>query len=593
MNWRGACSPRWNAGTSRSTIPAATRSLTRRQGDSRASQPRRRLEVLPRLRSSHLLKHPLTRLGAGEGANTRAVAALERAVLRGPRPKAKSSGLTHALATFREELGKFRRGEQCDLHPSDPRVYLRDGELVDAAVLLEQFTAAIAPLENLSGAPRAFAELAARHCDVVTALSSNEHGQPAAFTGNDGVKLFEAFDDIARANADAGFVVAQADYAELFRIAIADRVARRPEVPNVRVRIYGPLEARLQNCRSRRPWRPGRGHLAAGDAAGSRGSAVPCAMRSASICRSGAFRCRHTISRRRSALTRSSSPIRPSSPVLQRWYRASSSGWPPSPAKHRWEQAREKGRTYLAWARALDHPAEIKRMDKPAPQAAARRAADSALGHGDRKLAARPLHHLCQAYSQTARARRRRPATGRCRPRHRHPRCAQRVHQDLCRGAAGRSRRGADRDRRQAFRHARRLSRGAGVLVATLPAHRALVRRLGDAAARLGQDAQGRNVGPDRDPAWRARVHAARARRPHRRACGRWPCHSRLQDRTGADREAGAHRRFAAAHARSRDPARRRISRYRRRCLGERARLCRAEGRRARRRRKGDQVQGG
>ena len=149
MNWRGACSPRWNAGTSRPTIPAVMRSLTRRQGDSRASRPRRRWEVLPRLRSSHLLKHPLTRLGAGEGANTRAVAALERAVLRGPRPKAKSSGLTHALATFREELGKFRRGEPCDLHPSDPRVYLRDGELVDAAVLLEQFTAAIAPLENL------------------------------------------------------------------------------------------------------------------------------------------------------------------------------------------------------------------------------------------------------------------------------------------------------------------------------------------------------------------------------------------------------------------------------------------------------------
>jgi ATP-dependent helicase/nuclease subunit B len=36
--------------------------------------------------------------------------------------------------------------------------------------------------------------------------------------------------------------------------------------------------------------------------------------------------------------------------------------------EHRWEQAREKGRTYLAWARALDHPTEIKRIDKPAPR---------------------------------------------------------------------------------------------------------------------------------------------------------------------------------------------------------------------------------
>src|SRR6478735_5794656 len=193
-----------------------------------------------------LLKHPLTRLGAPEGANTRAVAALERSVLRGPRPKPKSRGLARALATFREERGKFRRREESDLHPSDPRLYLSDGELVDAAALLEQFTAAIASLEILSSAPRSFVELAARHCDVVTALSRDERGQPAAFAGHDGVKLYEAFDDIASANADAGLVVAQADYAELFKIAIADRVVRRPEVPNVRVRIYGPLEARLQ-----------------------------------------------------------------------------------------------------------------------------------------------------------------------------------------------------------------------------------------------------------------------------------------------------------------------------------------------------------
>jgi ATP-dependent helicase/nuclease subunit B len=40
--------------------------------------------------------------------------------------------------------------------------------------------------------------------------------------------------------------VAPADYPELFHAAIADRVVRRPEA-NVRVRIFGPLEARLQN----------------------------------------------------------------------------------------------------------------------------------------------------------------------------------------------------------------------------------------------------------------------------------------------------------------------------------------------------------
>jgi len=41
--------------------------------------------------------------------------------------------------------------------------------------------------------------------------------------------------------------VAKADYAELFHAAIADRVVRRPEIDDVRVRIFGPLEARLQS----------------------------------------------------------------------------------------------------------------------------------------------------------------------------------------------------------------------------------------------------------------------------------------------------------------------------------------------------------
>ena len=37
----------------------------------------------------------------------------------------------------------------------------------------------------------------------------------------------------------------QSDYTELFHAAIADRVVRRPETRDVRIHIYGPLEARL------------------------------------------------------------------------------------------------------------------------------------------------------------------------------------------------------------------------------------------------------------------------------------------------------------------------------------------------------------
>ena len=56
-----------------------------------------------------LLKHPLLRLGAQH--RERAVTTLERAVLRGPRPRAGSDGLAHALDTFRVQLEKHRGGQ--------------------------------------------------------------------------------------------------------------------------------------------------------------------------------------------------------------------------------------------------------------------------------------------------------------------------------------------------------------------------------------------------------------------------------------------------------------------------------------------------
>src|SRR6266550_6835212 len=58
-----------------------------------------------------LLKHPLARLGAAEGAHARAIAALERAVLRGPRPRPGTAGLAHALAAFRTQLANYGGGK--------------------------------------------------------------------------------------------------------------------------------------------------------------------------------------------------------------------------------------------------------------------------------------------------------------------------------------------------------------------------------------------------------------------------------------------------------------------------------------------------
>ena len=106
-----------------------------------------------------LLKHPL--LGLGLLETQTAVAALERAVLRGPRPRARSAGLCRALATIRTQLDEFRRGKRGDLHPSDPRTTLTDGELDAAAELVARLGEALAPLETITD-EHSFAEFAAK-----------------------------------------------------------------------------------------------------------------------------------------------------------------------------------------------------------------------------------------------------------------------------------------------------------------------------------------------------------------------------------------------------------------------------------------------
>jgi ATP-dependent helicase/nuclease subunit B len=181
------------------------------------------LEGLPPVTLLALLKHPLCKLDAA------ATATLERAILRGPRPKRGAAGLAHALKTFRDELAKFRRNEASSLHRSDPRTSIGDAELDAAADLVEKLKAALTPLESLPARPLTFAEIAVRHAEAIRAL------------GGGSAELAEEFDNIAAAGALA---IAPADYAELFHAAIAERKIRRPE-QDVRVRIYGPLEARL------------------------------------------------------------------------------------------------------------------------------------------------------------------------------------------------------------------------------------------------------------------------------------------------------------------------------------------------------------
>ncbi|MGA2565628.1 MAG: double-strand break repair protein AddB [Pseudolabrys sp.] len=305
-----------------------------------------------------LLKHPLLRLGAKAGAPGVAIATLERALLRGPRPRPGSDGLAHALATFRENRDQ--------LHRSDPRWLIADDEFDVAAELIGRLGAALAPLERLKRCDHPLAALAKCHSAVISALGRDAKGDVAAFAGNDGSVLARIFEELSESPSAAGLEVAKSDYAELFHATVVDRVVRRPETPDVRVRIFGPLEARLQTIdrvvlgglnegtwppetRSD-PWlsRPMRRDLgldpperriglSAHDFAQGLGAPEVILARAAKV--AGAPTVISRFVQRIAAL-----------------------------AGSRWSDVLARGDGYLELARALDHPAQVKSAERPAPK---------------------------------------------------------------------------------------------------------------------------------------------------------------------------------------------------------------------------------
>ncbi|MFZ5692617.1 MAG: double-strand break repair protein AddB [Pseudomonadota bacterium] len=304
-----------------------------------------------------LLKHPLCRLGAHDSAHRPAIAVMERAILRGPRPRAGAEGLAHALLSL--------RAERDTLHGRDPRRWLSDHELDRAAGLIAKLQPALAPLAQISKLP--LRELAARHHEVVAALSLDHKGEAVAFSGREGAALKETFQSIAESGQAADFVVEPHDYADLFHAIAAERVVRRPGAPGARVRIYGPLEARLQQAdrvvlaglvegvwppepRSD-PWlsRPMRQQLgldlperriglSAHDFAQAFGA--PEVILSLSGKREGAPTVASRFVQRLAAVA----------------------------GTEAWTKVKERGATYLDWARALDRPAEVSAARRPEPK---------------------------------------------------------------------------------------------------------------------------------------------------------------------------------------------------------------------------------
>jgi ATP-dependent helicase/nuclease subunit B len=304
-----------------------------------------------------LLKHPLLRLGAAAGAHDTAIATLERALLRGPRPRSGSEGLAHALATF--------RANRDQLHRSDPRWLIADDEFDVTAELIARLGAALAPLETLKPGDYSLATLAACHCDVVNALGRDAAGEIADLAN--GAIATRMLEKIAASPAATGLAISKSDYPELFPVIAgnSDNKRYQPIRPNIRVHIFGLLEARLlpidrvvlgglneatwpPETRSD-PWlsRPMRRDLgldpperriglSAHDFAQALGAPEVILSRAAKL--AGAPTVTSRFVQRMAAL-----------------------------AGTRWDDVLKRGNNYLALARALDHPAEVKAAARPAP----------------------------------------------------------------------------------------------------------------------------------------------------------------------------------------------------------------------------------
>src|ERR1700688_2393575 len=302
-----------------------------------------------------LLKPPLLRLDMG--GTDDAVATLERAILRGPRPRAGTPGLAHALKTLRETKDS--------LHPSDPRRALADAELAAAADLVTRLGSALKPFESLGRTRLPLRALAERHRAVRAALSRQAKAE-AAFAGRDGTKLADALDELAASDAAAGLSVEPPDYLELFSAALAGRVVRRPAQSGLRVRILGPLEARLTESD-----RVVLGGLV-------EGTWPPESQTDACLSRPMRLNLGLDLPERRIGLSAHDFAQLLGARDVILTHAAKIAGAPTVPSRFiqrlaavagkRWKHARDRGDNYLTWARELDRPETIMPEPQPAPK---------------------------------------------------------------------------------------------------------------------------------------------------------------------------------------------------------------------------------
>lgn len=170
-----------------------------------------------------LLKHPLTGLGMRRAECRRLARALEIAVLRGPAPAAGIQGLRDALAALAKPVPAL-------------------------TPFVDVLEAALTPLQAAMNAKtQPLAALVQAHMAVLETLAATdaESGAEALWRGDAGEMAVRFLNDLETA-AEAFPKLASADYAQLFEAAMAARVVRPSFGAHPRLFIWGLLEARLQ-----------------------------------------------------------------------------------------------------------------------------------------------------------------------------------------------------------------------------------------------------------------------------------------------------------------------------------------------------------
>ncbi|MEP3278377.1 MAG: double-strand break repair protein AddB [Stappiaceae bacterium] len=186
-----------------------------------------------------LLKHPLARFGLPVFDVRRAARALERAVLRGPRPEAGISGLIAAIATAKND-------QQTDRYlPGWRKLSDEDWQRIDT--LVERFGAALKPLTELASERSALTvdDLSFRTLQVLRSVGADEEGVDSnLFDGEAGEALVRLMKALVE-EGNGGLAVRPPEWPALLDALLVGVPVRSQRPADPRIHIWGPLEARL------------------------------------------------------------------------------------------------------------------------------------------------------------------------------------------------------------------------------------------------------------------------------------------------------------------------------------------------------------